>query len=149
MKQSKYEVCGKLPIRSVTLGPDGSGKTVLLQNMTLDIYKDCFSYMKKHTQVKNTAKEPIYFGHCDPEVLANMLETQHKITNFLKRRGDEKLFQVLIIIDDFEDNPSLTRQSKLLHTLYMWGRHNTISTIIATQIHSAIHHIIRVNATEF
>ena len=26
VKQSKYEVCGKLPIRSVILGPSGSGK---------------------------------------------------------------------------------------------------------------------------
>ena len=38
VKQSKYDVCGKLPIRSVILGPSGSGKTVLLQNMILDIY---------------------------------------------------------------------------------------------------------------
>ena len=43
VKQSKYDVCGKLPIRSVLLGPSGSGKTVLLQNMILDIYRDCFS----------------------------------------------------------------------------------------------------------
>ncbi len=43
VKQSKYEVCGKLPIRSVILGPSGSGKTVLLQNMIMDIYRDCFS----------------------------------------------------------------------------------------------------------
>ena len=43
VKQSKYETCGKLPIRSVMLGPSGSGKTVLLQNMILDIYRDCFS----------------------------------------------------------------------------------------------------------
>ena len=31
VKQSKYDVVGKLPIRSVILGPSGSGKTVLLQ----------------------------------------------------------------------------------------------------------------------
>ena len=43
VKQSKYEVCGKLPIRSVILGQSGSWKTVLLQNMILDIYRDCFS----------------------------------------------------------------------------------------------------------
>ena len=74
VKQSKYEVCGKLPIRSVILGPSGSGKTVLLQNMILDIYRDCFSrififspsievdatwgpvknYIEKRTRVKDT-----------------------------------------------------------------------------------------------
>ena len=42
-KQSKYEVCSKLPTRSVILGPSGSSKTVLLQNMILDVYRDCFS----------------------------------------------------------------------------------------------------------
>ena len=43
VKQSKYDVAGKLPIRSVILGPSGSGKTVLLQSMILDIYRGCFS----------------------------------------------------------------------------------------------------------
>ena len=42
VKQSKYDVCGKLPIRSAILGPSGSGKTVLLQNMILNLYKGCF-----------------------------------------------------------------------------------------------------------
>ena len=42
-KQSKYEMCAKLPSRSVILGPSGSGKTILLQNTILDIYNDCFS----------------------------------------------------------------------------------------------------------
>ena len=102
VKQSKYEVCGKLPIRSVILGPSGSGKTVLLQNMIMDIYRDCFSrififspsievdmtwkpvkdYIEKHMKVRHTAEEPIYFDHYDPEALATILETQHKITNF-------------------------------------------------------------------
>ena len=168
VKQSKYEVCGKLPIRSVILGPSGSGKTVLLQNMILDIYRDCFSrififspsievdatwrpvkdYIDKQMKVKRTAEEPIYFDHYDPEALGNILETQHKITNFLKKRGDKKLFQILIIIDDFADDPSFTRQSKLLHALYTRGRHNMISTITATQKFTAIRPIVRVNATE-
>ena len=167
VKQSKYEVCGKLPIRSVILGPSGSGKTVLLQNMILDIYRDCFSrififspsievdmtwrpvkeYIEKHMKVKHTAEEPIYFDHYDPEALANILDTQHKITNFMKKRGDKKLFQILIIVDDFADSPEFTRQSKLMHTLYVRARHNMISTITATQKFTAISPIIRVNAT--
>ena len=43
VKQSKYNVASKLPIRSIILGPSGSGKSILLQNFILDIYKDCFS----------------------------------------------------------------------------------------------------------
>ena len=168
VKQSKYEVCGKLPIRSVFLGPSGSGKTVLLQNMILDIYRDCFSrifkfspsievdmtwkpvkdYIEKHMKVKHTEEEPIYFDHYDPEALANILETQHKITNFLKKRGDTKLFQILIIVDDFADDPSFTRQSKLLHSLYTRGRHTFVSSITSTQVFNALSPIIRKNATE-
>ena len=110
VKQSKYDVCGKLPIRSVILGPSGSGKTVLLQNMILDIYRDCFSrififspgievdatwrpvkdYIEKHMKVKNSVEEPIYFDHYNPEALESILTTQHKITNFLKQKGDIK-----------------------------------------------------------
>ena len=41
-KQSKYAMCAELPMRSIILGPSGSGKSVLLQNMIYDIYKGCF-----------------------------------------------------------------------------------------------------------
>ena len=65
-----------------------------------------------------------------------------------KKRGDTKLFQILIIVDDFSEDPSFTRQSKLLHALYTRGRHTVISSITATQKINAIHPVIRVNATE-
>ena len=42
VKQSKYEQVQKLPLRGIILGPSHSGKGVLLQNMILDIYRDCF-----------------------------------------------------------------------------------------------------------
>ena len=41
-KQSKYHQRAKLPTRSIVLGPSGTGKTILLQNMILDIYAGCF-----------------------------------------------------------------------------------------------------------
>ena len=167
VKQSKYDVVGKLPIRSVILGPSGSGKTVLLQSMILDLYRDCFDriyifspsidvdhtwkpvkeYIDKHMKVQHTDKEPIYFDHYDPEALANILDIQHKITMHMKSQGRTKMFQILVIVDDFADDPSFTRQSKILHGLYTRGRHNFISTITATQKFASIHPIIRVNAT--
>ena len=39
VKQSKYDNVPKLPMRPMLLGPNGSGKTILLQNMTLNIYR--------------------------------------------------------------------------------------------------------------
>lgn len=167
LKQSKYQQVCKLPMRSILLGPSGSGKTVLLQNMILDIYRDCFSriyifspsidvdaswvpvkeYIEKHMKVKHTDEEPIYFDHYDPEDLHTIIETQHKITDYMKKQGSKKLYQILIIVDDFADSPEFTRQSKMLHALFTRGRHNSISTIVATQKFTALHPIIRVNAT--
>ena len=41
--QTRYgDIVPKLPMRSVLVVPSGAGKTVLLTNMVLDIYKGCF-----------------------------------------------------------------------------------------------------------
>ena len=40
-KQSKYETAPKLPIRSMVIGPSGSGKSALL-TIFLNVYKGCF-----------------------------------------------------------------------------------------------------------
>ena len=42
-KQSKYDVAPRIPFSQIVVGPSGSGKSILLQNMILDIYRDCFS----------------------------------------------------------------------------------------------------------
>ena len=38
VKQSPYSQCEKLPMRAMICAPSGGGKTILLQNMILDIY---------------------------------------------------------------------------------------------------------------
>ena len=43
VRQSKYKTVGKLPTRSLICSPSGGGKTVLLSNLILDIYRDCCS----------------------------------------------------------------------------------------------------------
>ena len=43
VKQSKYKHVARLPTRSVINASSGSGKTVLIQNLILDIYRGCFS----------------------------------------------------------------------------------------------------------
>ena len=104
-KQSKYKMLGKLPTRALLVGPSGSGKGVLLQNMILDIYRDCFSriyifspsihvdytwgpvkdYIEKDLKVKHTEEESIYFGDYDPDALENIINTQHKIITYMKK----------------------------------------------------------------
>ena len=57
------------------------------------------------------------------------------------------LFSILVVVDDFADDQTFTRQSKLLHSLFTRGRHNTISTIVSTQKSASCHPIIRLNST--
>jgi len=167
-KQSKYQACGKLPIRSVILGPSGSGKTILLQNMIMNIYDKCFervyvfspsinvdatwepvkSYIEDKMDAHETDEDNFYFDSYDKDALEQIITTQNKIILEQKRKNKKKLFQILIVIDDFADDPSFSRHSKLLHSLYTRGRHAMISTITATQKFNAIHPVIRVNATE-
>ena len=168
VKQSKYKQCGTLPIRSVILGPSGSGKTVLLQNLILNVYKGCFErvyifspsimvdatwepvkeFIEEELDAHETEEEKFYFDHYNPEALENIISTQNKVIKHMKAKNKKKLYQILLIVDDFADDPSFSRHSKLLHVLYTRGRHAMISTITATQKFSAIHPIIRVNATE-
>ena len=168
VKQSKYPQCGKLPVRSILLGPSGAGKGVLLQNKILDIYKGCFErvyifspsiscdmtwepvkeYLAKHVNLKDDEPE-LYYDHYDPESLEKIIDTQKKITEFLKSKKEtKKIFQILIIIDDFADDPLFSRKSTLLHSFFTRGRPSGISTIVSTQKFAALHPIIRVNATE-
>ena len=169
VKQSKYEMVGKLPTRAILLGPSGSGKSILLQNMILDIYKNCFERIyimspsinvdfqtwqpvKKHIQqdlnLIETAEDPFYFSEYNPTALYNILETQRKIVEHQKKQNHKKLYQILIVVDDFADAPEFSRHSTLLHSLFTRGRHSQISTIVATQKFTALHPIIRVNASE-
>ena len=46
------------------------------------------------------------------------------------------------------DNPKLCRNSQLLHSLCIRGRHNRISTITSVQTLRSLSTIIRVNTTE-
>ena len=75
------------------------------------------------------------------------MDKQHKVIDYLKSQGSTKMFQILIVIDDFADDPSFTRNSKLLHQLYIRGRHQYISTITSTQVYKVISPIVRKNMT--
>ena len=100
VKQSKYEQVPKLPCRSILLGASNSGKGILLQNLILDIYKDCFervyifspSINVDHTwlpvkkslddKIKLSDDEPpLYYDHYDYENLQLIIDTQKRLLN--------------------------------------------------------------------
>ena len=161
VKQSSYNVAPRLPMRSMLCGPSSSGKTVLLSNMILDIYRGCFSriciwspsinvdstwkpvkdYIRDH--IKPNDREKCYFDSYEPSELEQVIKTQQKVIDYQKEQKHKDLYQILILVDDFVDDPNFTRKSQLLHQLYIRGRHYMISIITATQVYKAVSPVIR------
>ncbi len=91
----------------------------------------------------------LYYDEYDPEALEKIISTHKKVIEYQKSKKEKnKLFSILVVVDDFADNADMCRNSRLLHALFVRGRHCQISTIVSTQKFTAIHPIIRVNASE-
>jgi len=163
VKQSKYEHVSRLPTRSIINAPSGSGKTVLLQNLILDIYKGCFSRIyifspsididdtwlpvKKYIEeeLTSTDDEEIYYQDFDGEAVQKILSTQKKVIDHQKKDPKtKKLFSILLIFDDVADNKAIHNNSAL-NSCFTRGRHSQISTILSTQKYNAVSTIIRTN----
>jgi carboxylesterase type B len=164
-KQSRFEHVPKLPMRALIYGPSGSGKSVLLQSMILDIYKGCFervyifspSIHLDHTwhEVKryvreelgvDDKKEPAFFDRYDAEALQKIITQQFKLAQHMKESG-KFVYSVAIIVDDFAGTPEFVRNSKLLNELYIRGRHAYISVITSVQKIVSVSAMIRTQAT--
>ena len=109
VKQSKYEYVSKLPTRSVINAASGSGKSVLIQNLILDIYRGCFSRIyifspsididdtwlpvKKFIadELTTTEDEQIYYPDFDGEAVQHILTTQKKVIDHQKKDPKTKL----------------------------------------------------------
>ena len=100
-KQLTYDVAPGIPFSQIVVGPSGSGKSILLQNMILDLYRNCFErvfiffasihvdsvwhpvkeYIEKTLKV-NPKKEKVYFDEFHKEDLEEILEQQYKISEY-------------------------------------------------------------------
>ena len=76
----------------------------------------------------DTAKEASYSEEYDPIVSKMTIETQHQNNNKQK-----ELFGVLLVVDDFADDPKFVRYSNILHGLFTCGRHNAIPCILSSK----------------
>ena len=165
-EESKYEVAPKIPFRALITGSSGCGKSNLLINMILDIYKNAFSRIyiwspsinvdtiwlpvKKYineTMKIDIDKEPCFFQEFNAEDMEKIIDTQHKVIEYQKKHKMNKLFGILYMLDDISDDPRVSTHNKLLNSLYVRGRHNNISIITSVQKVSTVPPIIRVNAT--
>ena len=147
-----------------------SGKTVALISMILEQYRGCFERIyifspsimvddgwrpvKKY--IEETMKVPVdreqtYFEEWDEPALRQIIRQQRKITETSKQLKMRSLFQILIVIDDFADNPHLHKRSgdSALDTLFVRGRHFQISTLVSTQKLRLVSNAVRVNSQFF
>ena len=165
--QSNYEVAPRIPFSIVITGQSRSGKTVLLSNLILDIYKGCFSrifiwsssidldpvwtpvkkYIEKDLNV-NPEKEKVYFDTFNIDEMQKVLDLQHKINQFQKKNEHPKLFSVLFLIDDFIDQASFAKHNNLLNALYIKARHYGVNIISSSQKYNGLSTTIRTNSRQ-
>ena len=113
----------KLPFRSIIVASSTGGKTVLVQNLILNVYRNSFARIfifspsvhndPTFTEVKkyirdelhvDDEKEQIYFDKYNPSDLENVIERHKKIINYMKSKKIKKLHSILIVIDDHAFN---------------------------------------------
>ena len=82
-----------------------------------------------------------------PSGIKKIIETQHKVIDFQKKNKQKELYIVLIVVDDFADDPRFVRYSNILHGLFTGGRHSAISCILSTQKYNVLAPIIRLNSS--
>ena len=120
----------------------------MIQNLVFKIYRSCFEsiyivsptahideayrevtkYIEKDLKVDNE-KERFLFDEYDAPALEKIINTQHKVIEYQKKQGTKKLFSCLLIKDDFAEDKTFMRYSKILHGLYTKSRHFGSSVI--------------------
>ena len=122
----------KLPARMLCVASSTGGKTVLIQNLILKIYRgsferiyifspsvhvdDTWSAVKKYIRdvmKVDAEKEQLYYEEYDPVALKKIIDTQHKVIDFQKKNKQKDLFSILLVVDDFADDPKFVRYSNL------------------------------------
>ena len=165
--QSNYDIAPRIPFSMVITGQSGSGKTVLLSNLILNIHRGCFSrifiwsssidldpvwtpvkdYVEKRLKV-DTNKEKVFFDTFNIDEMQKVLDLQHKINQYQKKNGFSKLYSVLFLIDDFIDQASFAKHNILLNALYIKARHYGVNIISSSQKYNGLSTTIRTNSRQ-
>ena len=164
-KQSQHEHLPRCPLRGLLCAPSAGGKSVLATNIILEFYKGVFdkvfyfsasadldpalSPIRKYCIQElgmDPDKEECLHSKFDLQVLENIIARQRSALKQAKLQRLDVLPQVLLIIDDFADDPKVAR-GEMLKTLFVRGRHSGVSTIVMTQKVRLIQPAVRVNAS--
>ena len=120
-----------VPCTGIFLGPSKSGKTVALISLILEQYRGVFERIyvfspsvniddgwipvKKYIEGDlgvNTEREQTCWDEWDEAALRRIIQQQRKITEASKKLETKKLYQVLVVIDDFADTPAVAQASR-------------------------------------
>ena len=165
--QSKTAIMPRLPVRGLVLAPGSGGKTTMLVRMLVDkeFWGGTFSriywfspsatvdegldalrsYVSK---LQDQEEDPTFHDEFDTDFIRKLLDKQKKITEHLKRKGSNKRFNVILIIDDHADNQqAMHKAGGLLETLYVRARHFGVSTIVSSQRLKLISPTVKANLT--
>ena len=124
-KQPSDPVVPLVPCTGIFLGPSKSGKSVALISLILEQSRGVFERIyifspsvniddgwipvKKYIEGDmgvNTEREQTYWDEWDEAALRRIIQQQRKITEASKKLEMKKLYQVLVVIDDFADTPA-------------------------------------------
>ena len=118
-KQPSDPVVPLVPCTGIFLGPSKSKTVALISGAIKKIYifspsiniDDGWIPVKKYIEKDlgvNTERERAYYDEWDEAALRDIIQRQRKITETSKKLEMKKLYQVLIICDDFADTHSFT-----------------------------------------
>jgi hypothetical protein len=168
---SKHEHLPPTPLRGIVLGPTNCGKSVLMTDLILRLYRGAWEriyifspsvhidstwapvkdYIENELKVDG-AKEPFFFDKWDPEALNEIVDTQKRVIEESKKQKIKQLYGILIVVDDFADSPNIVHSNSgaasggsMLNTLFIRGRHMMISTLVSSQKLRLLSTTMRVN----
>ena len=148
-EQSPHDHLPKCPMRGLLCAPSAGGKTVLATNIILDFYRGVFDRIfyfsasadldpalqpirKYCIEELGMDREECLYNRFDNEIVGNIIDKQRKAIKQAKAQKLPQLPQILIVIDDFADDPKVAR-GEILKTLYVRGRHFGCSCLCMTQ----------------
>ena len=166
-RRAKLGTLPDLNLRWAFVGTSGSGKGVAMLDLLLRHYRGVFDriylFSKSSTIDKNwdplrryvekdlgviQEEEKTFFDEFDAQALQEQMDLQMQVAEEAKKQGMKFIPQVLWIIDDLADDPSVMHSnSNLIATLAIRSRHFGGNLWIGTQRFRAMATVLRINLT--
>lgn len=160
-KQSTYSDTMILPCRLMACAQTNSGKTTLVVNLILDMFRDCweriviFSHswetdsswdpVKKYMKDKDWNLDECGHSSYSDSILKEILDEQAAIIRYQKEKKHKQLFGLLVIFDDMIQDRDAVR-GRQIERCFTKGRHEMVSCWVSSQAYRKVSNIVRMNA---